>query len=181
MKKIAILALSALSIAGCQSTPELNPIPANVQSTLLNQWVTTEVCYNNGFYSLEEHTSYQSAINYNLGTWKINQASIDTELIGIRSVVNQNIANGADVKGTCHYQKPVLVRTLNEAQSHYNQVQTNQQRAHEIQKAKASAPRTESSISSFGGTVNCKKIGAFIQPEIKTFQGMMCPIGWFPA
>jgi hypothetical protein len=30
-------------------------------------------------------------------------------------------------------------------------------------------------------TVSCKKMGEFINVEIKTFSGMVCPLGWLPA
>lgn len=30
-------------------------------------------------------------------------------------------------------------------------------------------------------TVNCKKMGEFLNAEIKTFSGMLCPSGWLPA
>ncbi len=32
--------------------------------------------------------------------------------------------------------------------------------------------------NSFNNTVNCKKLGAFLNAEIRTFQGAVCPIGW---
>jgi hypothetical protein len=53
-------------------------------------------------------------------------------------------------------------------------------------KATERAANTAAQVPIFTGsqnsnTVNCKKMGEFINIEIKTFSGMVCPLGWVPA
>lgn len=38
-----------------------------------------------------------------------------------------------------------------------------------------------SSGSGVSDTVNCTKIGELINQEIKTFKGIICPVGWLPT
>lgn len=33
----------------------------------------------------------------------------------------------------------------------------------------------------FSTTINCRKMGEFLNVEIKTFSGSFCPLGWYPA
>lgn len=40
------------------------------------------------------------------------------------------------------------------------------------------AQQQNSAGNQFRNTVNCKKMGEFLNAEIKTFSGMVCPIGW---
>lgn len=37
------------------------------------------------------------------------------------------------------------------------------------------------STTSYPSSVNCKQLGAFLNAEIKTFSGGVCPIGWVKA
>jgi len=182
VKKLSLLT-ALITLAGCQTTPKLQSIPPNIQTNLVTLWTTTETCYNHNFYTLDEHTSYQQAINYSFSTWKFDSKLIASETNNLRTIIQKNISKGSNVSSTCKQWKPSMVQTVNSATNHYNQVQRNIQRNHEIQRAKASAPKVQSSSSSstWKKTVNCKKMGQFLNAEIKTFQGTFCPIGWVSA
>lgn len=41
--------------------------------------------------------------------------------------------------------------------------------------------QNQQSTSSYSNTINCKKMGDFITPEVKTFKGSICPLGYTPA
>lgn len=59
-------------------------------------------------------------------------------------------------------------------------LRANQKAANAAQQS-ADAQLYNSTNSSFSNTINCKKIGAVLNAEIKTFSGMVCPLGWLPA
>jgi len=70
-----------------------------------------------------------------------------------------------------------LIPTAMQCQQAY-QVVRNAHKQHEINKAKASSTTTSTSVSDY---IQCKKIGQFINVEIKTFTGGICPLGWYRA
>ncbi len=51
------------------------------------------------------------------------------------------------------------------------------------QAANAAQQRANNELynSSSSNTINCKKMGEFLNAEIKTFSGMICPLGWMPV
>ena len=51
------------------------------------------------------------------------------------------------------------------------------------QRAANAAAQQNSSSSTYqqNNTVQCKRMGEFLNVEIKTFQGMICPLGWLKA
>lgn len=49
------------------------------------------------------------------------------------------------------------------------------------QQQAATSSSSQSYDSGLSNTVNCTKMGEFLNQEIKTFRGMVCPIGWMKA
>lgn len=47
--------------------------------------------------------------------------------------------------------------------------------------ANAAQQSSSNSVYQNTNTVNCKKMGEFLNVEIKTFSGTICPIGWIQA
>lgn len=178
---LCLLVVASTFLVGCQSTPNKPTITQSALDSLAAQWVITETCYNYGVFDLDTHVNYQQSINYLFSTWTVTQEQMNEAVAVARARVNHN----AQADASCKQQQPALELMVRTAQNHYNQSQVNQKRQHEINKARASAPKSSESSSSgssaFPSTVQCKKLGEFLNVEIKTFQGPLCPIGWISA
>jgi hypothetical protein len=173
-----LLVVASTFLVGCQSTSKKQII---TQPVLDGQCVVTENCYNYGVFDLDTHVNYQQSINYIFSTWTVTQEQINAAVAVARAKVNHN----AQADASCKQQQPALELTVRTAQNHYNQSQVNQKRQHEINKARASAPKSSESSSSGSSAspsrIQCKKLGEFLNVEIKTFNGSFCPIGWIRA
>lgn len=183
MKQLLKLVLVTMLLAGCQSTAKIQPIPENIQTYLVTNWVTTGFCYKEQQYSLEEHTSYQQAINYLLSTWMTNQESINKETTKLTQIINKMAENSTKEQkiATCREWQPNMVRIKNNASTHFNQIQLANKRRHEINKANASATKVNNygssgTQNSFNANVQCTKVGDF-SGNVQTFK-YSCPLGW---
>ncbi|MEZ8061069.1 hypothetical protein [Vibrio splendidus] len=168
-------------LTGCQSTQsQLQPIPENVLSNLSTQWVVVDACYNNGDYSVEQAVNYREAINYSFSTWLVEQSNIDKSVGEVSLALSEYQSDNGSLGTTCKDWHLHLEAGLREANNHKNQMALNQQRAHEINKANASKPVTYSAPNSNSNVVQCYKMGDIsFNKNIQTFNGMVCPVGWF--
>lgn len=175
----AVLVLSA-----CQSTPQLTKIPATTLDSLTSQWVIANTCYNSGDYSVDKTVNYRDAISYSLSTWEVDKAELERILNDKQARLSEHQSNNG--LGTiCKDWLLSFETTLSNVNNHKQQVNLNQQRQHELNKARASAPTSVSfdspSFGSGSNTVQCSKIGDIsINKNIQTFNGMVCPLGWLP-
>ena len=87
-------------------------------------------------------------------------------------------------KATEQYNAQLVQQT---EQQRYQQEQLNKQQQLQAQRMQAAAAQRQADVSrssnsgssnSFSKTVQCTKLGQFLNKEIKTFNGMVCPIGW---
>lgn len=65
-------------------------------------------------------------------------------------------------------------------------LETNQKVAAAAQRTAAAAEQQNfnnmiNQKNSYNNTINCKKMGVALYPEIKTFSSMICPLGWMQA
>ncbi|MGL6260174.1 hypothetical protein [Vibrio sp. WXL210] len=151
MKVLSIAVLVTAALTGCASAPTPPPvISAELGNTFGNGLLASQGCFELDQYTLEEHTQFTQSIVYNLNTWTYNKAEFEQQLS--MGKTNMKTDEWVDVENYCQKQwKPWLVNNLSQAQNHYNQVQANAQRQHEINKAKAGATRvTNNNGGGFG-------------------------------
>lgn len=184
MKRIYSIPVLLLSLTGCQSTQDSRqPIPENILQNLSTQWVVVESCYNSGAYTVEQAVNYRDAINYSFSTWSVEQVKIDKTVGEQRTAINDYQSTNGGLGTTCKNWHLNMETTVKNVNNHKHQMTVNQQRAHEINKAKASKPVTYSTSqdSSNNNIIQCTKLGDLsFNKNIQTFKGMVCPIGWLP-
>ncbi len=174
----------ALMLGACQTAPKTTPIPENVLDSLSSQWVIANTCYNAGFYSVETTVSYREAIRYTLSTWTVDSTKLDKIVNDKQARLTEHQTNNG-LGSICQDWLLNFETTVNNANNHKQQASLNQQRQHEIDKARASAPTSVSFNSAPSGAgnnrVQCTRIGDIsFNKNIQTFNGSVCPMGWLP-
>lgn len=175
----AILPLAL--IAGCQSVPQKQPIPDDVLESLSTQWVIIEACYNSGDYDVQQSVNYRDAIQYSFFRWTVPQSDIDRVVGEKRQMVADFKAAHYGLGTTCKDWHLNLETTVKNANNHKHQVNLNQQRNHEITRARASSSSSSNSSAVSNNVIQCTKLGDFsFNKNIQTFKGTVCPLGWLP-
>ncbi|MDD1824299.1 hypothetical protein LRP52_19100 [Photobacterium sp. ZSDE20] len=166
MKKLSLLALVALT--GCANTQtNTNPPITKEAAQMANRvkYINTQ-CYTNGYYSSEEMGKISWAVTYSLATWDLSKFDFDA----LQKETNDFYSGYTFDSGFCKAAGVDLVSYYHKAMNHSNQV-----------KQMMSQRQPTTSSSSYPSSVNCKQLGAFLNAEIKTFSGGVCPIGWVKA
>ncbi|MCY9855901.1 hypothetical protein [Vibrio mediterranei] len=188
MKKLIIPAIAVSVMAGCSSTPQKTQMPQNVRQDLLNASAIVTYCIVNNAIDVNKASTYQGALRTATGSWSYDVDSFNTDLTNLN---NQARAADFNPEYPCMSSEweVYLTNLVRDARNYEQTAAMNAQRQHEINKAKASAPKVSGSSSGgssgsslWNSTVNCSKLGAVgFGAEVKTFKGTICPIGWLPA
>ncbi|EJB8415453.1 hypothetical protein MW329_001892 [Vibrio vulnificus] len=166
-------------IIGCQSAPQKQSIPDNVLEYLSTQWVIIESCYNSGDYDVQQSVNYRDAINYSFSTWAVSQADIDRVVGEKRQMIADFKATHYGLGTTCKDWHLNLETAVRNASNHKHQANLNQQRNHEMNKARASS--SSNYFSGSNNMIQCTSLGDLsFSKNIQTFKGSVCPIGWLP-
>ncbi|ELJ8545979.1 MULTISPECIES: hypothetical protein [Vibrio] len=173
-----------LALSACQTAPKNTPIPDNVLDSLSSQWVIANACYNAGDYSVDKAVSYREAIRYALSTWTVDSTKLEKMVNDKQTRLAEHQTNNG-LGSICQDWLLNFETTVTNANNHKQQANLTQQRQHEIDKARASAPSSVSYGSSSTGTGNngiqCTRLGDIsFNKNIQTFNGSVCPIGWLP-
>ncbi|PSW13230.1 hypothetical protein C9J01_10265 [Photobacterium rosenbergii] len=181
MRALIIAVVSALVLSGCQTTPEKPDMPEQIARHLASVAGGAKRCFNEGIFSPEYAAQAQRSVVYLANTWNM------TPEVG--ALYNETFNHYLTVQATpeqladgCRKFKFEIANRNNEAASHYNQMQVNAQRQHEMKKAHVQAAKEANAArtSMLGGSVQCKKVGS-ISGEVRTYNAFACPVGWYPA
>ena len=111
------------------------------------------------------------------------QEDIDKAVGEQRAAVAEYEASNNGLGTTCKNWQLTFETSVRDVRNYKEQLAANQQRAHEMNKARASQPVTYNSTnsSSNSNVVQCTKMGDLsFNKNIQTFNGMICPLGWMP-
>lgn len=163
MEKRLLTSLGALILSGCSSTS--TPISNERLDYLVGISVGANKCAIQDMMDMELAVDAQQAVNYTLSTWVYDQSSADA--------IYQRYQSFAISEQNC---KLIIMHSM-------NIIKLSSQHKVSI---KETNKRNQDAMNKFSddmrklNNVQCTKMGAFINQEIKTFNGMICPLGWFP-
>lgn len=191
VKLVSLICVTLIGIVGCQTTPIEEP---QLDSEAITQARDLGVALGVSKYCFmvpEQYTAQESADNsmslhYRLGLL-INKYGASETLVDVANKASKDkmIELVSPQEGShkgyqqaiemCKDWRPHFIQSNHVYQMHLE----NQQKEHEINKARASSPAINSSgsSSSKSNTVQCYRFGD-LSRKIETFQGSFCPLGW---
>lgn len=173
-----------LMLTGCQLTlnqpqPQLQPIPENILIGLAARTVIVDACYEADAYNVEQAVKYKEAIQFSLSTWVVETPTLNETVNKAKLQLPAFISQEGSLGKICKDWSLELEMLSNKTMDVKNQLAIDQQRIHEINKANASRPVTNSTSASDDNLIKCYKIGDVgFNKNIQLFKGNYCPVGW---
>lgn len=153
--KYLLIVLILLVMTGCSASLTEDNLEsfANSKAVLTTCAIAKE-------YSEHDVSRYAQAWQYNISSW----ANVDWKRVNKRTheITNNYSPYAPNIKPWCAQARIDFEGSISNANTHKRNTQSQ-------------------STSTLKSTSQCKKLGAFLTPEIKTFSGVMCPIGWVSA
>ena len=148
------------SIGGCAST-----MSEKEYQSFSNFAAYSEKCFQAEYLSPQLYAEAKNAFTYLMSTWNYDQGKLS-------AMMGEAYSNFSATAQSCRQV---------EASAYEITATSRQHRANEKQNQEAFNNMISSPSNKNSNTVNCKKTGEFLNAEIKTFSGMVCPLGWLPV
>ncbi|MEF1312021.1 hypothetical protein QTO01_18190 [Vibrio mytili] len=174
VKKGITALLFTTVLSGCQSMVSKPDMPEQNYNYYATLYVAVGECLEKNHYSMNEAQRMSDAVGYAINSWKYDPITMNKDI----NRINRRYSNMSSsyLAKSCSENRKYLVRLMTDVE----QVMLNDKRKHEVKVANATAiANTTNSYNSntLKNTVQCKSID-IMNPEIKTFNGVICPIGW---
>lgn len=154
MIKILLMTTVTVILAGCSNNKVLTDDKYK-QLGIMSGGL--QKCFEIGAITPKTYSDANRSISYILNTWQYDQQKLNSIRSNAYSSVKKE--NCRQVEAIAHG---------------YNSEVAERKKSISTQNSNIGAP-------SYNSNINCKKLGEFINPEIKTFANGFCPIGWIKA